>query len=405
MRTHVVPKLHPNEIYWWLSLSGGKDSLCMAYGLRDWYEQNGYDFLGCGLHIRQWGQDSVEAISSQVPWLDVFKIEARLETSHKTGYTNGDQAPCRLCANVRRKLGDNLLHRCSHPRRVNVLARGLHLTDTTVSLLWRFADGRVPFADLFSAGKCFPLSELWQNTFLAKPLYYVREFETQEFAQEIGLKPVCCGCPACNFPSRRDLVEETLAECIRAPLWEFSVPGIDDLLRKWGGETYLSKVRLMSLPGKESKHPHLPPDFPEFALNHFRHSIPWRSVNRLRATFDDRCLDNIGMKRLSEHAPLANGSRLPRPKLFIPREEFTHNEVLCIVAFGPLWGAIGLQQKKKFEAFLLQKKLFGVGVDPSWSQVTHLLNVYYRRKYGSLNQTKNSHVCCVSAAGGGFCCT
>ncbi len=401
-RSHVLPYFHPDDIFWWLSLSGGKDSLCMAHGIREWYLANGHNFAGQGLHFNQWGVSGEVPISQQLPWLDVRTVDAVRATRQKTQYIPGQQAPCRLCADVRRDLGDAVMRHGAKNRKICIVARGLHLTDTAVSCLWRFAEGLSPFAQIRIAGKCRPLVPLWRDVYLAKPLYYVREFETQELTHELGFRPTCCGCPACKYPSRRDLVEETIAQHMNDPLWEFRVPGISELLGQHDSGSSAEDLSAISLPGKESKHNRLPSDFPDFVVSHFQSAVSWAEVKKLACIWGHGYLDDIGSERLSRQAPLINRTYLPRPKLLSTGIRLSREEALGVAAFGPFWGAIGLEEEERRRAFAIQKRLFGMTPDSCWTHVWDLINAYYGRHNGSDKRPKNGSVCCISCAGSTF---
>ena len=147
LRRHVFSRFEPADVTWFLSLSGGKDSFAMAVGLRNWYARHSFRFNAHLFTIDQWGGEAPQSIGRQIPWASVHTIDARERTVIGTNYTEGQQAPCRACADVRRLVTDDLVKHfpgVGRSRRINVVARGLHLTDTCVSMLWRFALGRNP---------------------------------------------------------------------------------------------------------------------------------------------------------------------------------------------------------------------------------------------------------------------
>jgi hypothetical protein len=154
--------------------------------------------------------------------------------------------------------------------------------------------GKDPAKDLLLSGKATPITQLPNATFLVKPLFYVKEFEAQGFAQEAGFVAACCGCPACKYPSRRDITEETFLLAFRGPLWEFDVPGVRELIHARGGET-LARALAMSAPGLETKKNHLPHEFFQFAVNRYLDRIDKSALSDLYSEFDPTtCLDDIG---------------------------------------------------------------------------------------------------------------
>ena len=206
------------------------------------------------------------AIGGQISWQDVQIIEANELTIQATRYEADQQAPCRLCSDVRRDLTDKLILgnanlSQSDSSKGHIVARGLHVSDTSISALWRYTMGNGAAQDMLSAGKGRPVSHLYRNVYLAKPLYYVREFESQQYADMAGYRRSCCGCPACRYPSRRDIVEESIAGFLRSPLWEFDEPGMDDLLSESTPADTVGEIKRRSEPGIETKRAHLPKAF------------------------------------------------------------------------------------------------------------------------------------------------
>lgn len=374
MQLDVATEFDPADIHWWLSLSGGKDSFAMAEGLREWYSRNGISFSASAFTIDQWGGPSHSAIVDQLPWVSVNVVDGRSRTLAATKYQAGNQAPCRTCADVRREVSDHVIE-ASGRRGIQMLARGLHLSDLAVSLAWRFALGREPAQDMIASGKGRPISKLGTSTYLAKPLTYAREFEAQEFARSRGFRPACCGCPACKFPSRRDIVEETLLGFYVGPLWEFQVPGLDALLTHFGA----TRTRDLSVPGVQEKHAHLPPDFAEFVVERFRLAamrLPPDSTNAFDRGMD---LDKVGDGRLRYQADLLDVASVPLPALLVGRP-LTELEKRMVATLGPFWGALGLSSAFARQAEDLQRKYFNFTTDIHWSQVAGLLRDYYSKQ-------------------------
>jgi tRNA(Ile)-lysidine synthase TilS/MesJ len=377
-RLYITPHFQPEKIHWWLSLSGGKDSFAMAQALRNWYGRASLPFYASSFSIDQWGGDAVRKLGPQIAGDQLIILDGRRLTAEKTGYKPGEQAPCRACSDVRHELTDTLLLSTTHAAsRINVVARGLHLSDTAVSLLWRFLRGREPAAELTRLGKARPFTRLPNGAFLAKPFSYVREFESAAYADKHGFSSACCGCPACKFPSRRDIVEETACGFFDDPLWEFDIPGMSELLTHFGA----TAVRALSAPGQLAKHRHLPDNFASFVVERFRRQA-FESKRKWAEICDPaRDLDVIGTSRLGSSKPLEGGTRIPLPGLFQPRP-LSHLEEAMIATMGPFWGAIGLTPMLAAQAWRLQKTSFDFLSDDLWTQVNVQLHAYY--KHGAL---------------------
>ncbi len=403
LRLHILPTFTPERIHWWFSLSGGKDSFAMAEGIRQWYADHGLRLTASAFSIDQWGGVAPRSIGSQLGWVDVETVDGRLLTQELTGYSPGEQAPCRSCADARRQLSDDLLARRA-PRAgfVTFLARGLHLSDTAASLAWRFALGRDPAGDMITQGKAKPIVALRPDVYLVKPLAYAREFESEHYAQAAGYRRACCGCPACQFPSRRDIVEETLLLFYKDPLWEFRVPGVRQVLAQFGAPN----VEFISAPGVQAKQPHLPPDFGAFAVAVFRQLACVAQV-----AWGDLCdtsidLDRLGAERLRYNAPLHSSPRPPLPALLRGRD-LDPPEERMIATMGPFWGAVALAPALAARAWELQRQYFGLSCDPRWTQVTPLLRQYYAQRRviphprSPLVVNASQHARCSATAGGG----
>ncbi len=405
MERHVLTAFDPSDIFWWFSVSGGKDSFAMVHGIQNWYNRNGISAEIAVFHINQWGGRTTECIVKHFKEYDFRIIDGCALTGSRTKYEFGQQAPCRECADVRRDLNDELVYSESlKNNKINFICRALHLSDVAVSLLWRYSILNDPVSDMTKAQKGQPLSRLWHNTFLAKPLSYVREYEAQQYAQSLHFEPVCCGCPACLFPSRRDIVEETLLQFNRSTLWEFSVPGLNDLLCHWVDAETAYASQNLSAPGLEIKKAHLPVDFGDFAVDFFRKKGGSELPRKIRSLFDPNVdLDEIGRKRLEEYHPLVQAKRLPLPSLLSGEKSINNLEALMIGALGPFWGAIGLTHTLSEKAFRLQRLCYDLSIDKKWNHVTQLLNEYYRRNYVSKPQAKESIVCNLNLAASCIC--
>jgi tRNA(Ile)-lysidine synthase TilS/MesJ len=384
MRSHILPRFKPEQIRRWLSLSGGKDSFAMAEGLRKWYLANRFQFNAVPFTIDQWHGEAPAEISRQITWSHVQIIEANKLTLESTRYKTGQQAPCRLCSDVRRDLTDELIRGGSEylsqdAKCADVVVRGLHLTDTSISALWRYTMGKDPSQEMLRAGKARGVSHLFGTVYLAKPLYYVREFESHQYARIAGYKHSCCGCAACRYPSRRDIVEESVAGFLRSPLWEFDVPGIEDLLAQSEPADATTEIQKRSEPGIETKHSHLPIGFARATVR--KYVERWNSVRyQLQPLLDSYSdLDRIGVGRLRDRRSLIRADKLPMPSIFRTKSAGPYSDfhLMTIATMGPFWGAIGLEADVAMRAWEIQLQYFGVQIDDQWSQVGKLLREFY----------------------------
>jgi tRNA(Ile)-lysidine synthase TilS/MesJ len=379
-RLHILPILDPVKIHWHFSLSGGKDSFVMAKSVRNWYLRQGLRLTASGFAIDQWGGAATRSIAGQCDWMRVTVVDAKSLTIGRTAYQPGQQAPCRSCSDVRRDVTDELIrfNPITDVKSVNIVARGLHLSDTAISLLWRHAVGRNPFDDMARSGKGRPLVNLSQNTFLAKPLSYVREFESSLYATHEGYIQACCGCPACQFPSRRDIVEESIRELFEGPIWELDVPGVSMLVSHFG----VSDIAELSTPGCVQKHYHLPSAFADFMMDRFRSLISKARPEALRELDGERDLDGIGQRRLTTNEPLLEAQFVPMPAIFSGRE-MSHVERKMVSTLGPFWGQLGLTRDLNARVARLENELFHFARDEKWTHVNPWLTEFYgsgRRK-------------------------
>ena len=251
--------------------------------------------------------------------------------------------------------------------------------------MWRYAMGKSPAQEMRDAGKGRPVSHLYGSVYLAKPLYYVREFESQQYAQSAGYRISCCGCPACNFPSRRDIVEESIAGFLRAPLWEFDAPGVEEILALSAPIDAVAAVKDRSESGAETKHAHLPLAFAKATVK--KYVERWNSVRpHLAAVFDNALdLDQIGVQRLRNRGRRARFRKLPMPSILrnSAADQYSSFHLMCIATLGPFWGAIGLEPDLAEKAWATQGEYFDLHVDERWSQVGELLREYYAQHGGA----------------------
>lgn len=293
--SYIKANFNLNKIHWVFSISGGKDSFTMAKAIKNWYEINGYNFKSTGLFINQWDSIVKDNIKQKFDWLDEIHI---IDAYHKTSTLKDSitlQAPCRQCSDIRHQLSDEFLKKYNNEGMVNFLCRGLHLSDMAVSLLWRFVWGFDPYEHLAINQKGKPISYLFDNNYLLKPLCFVREYESQLFAQKNKYTPSHCKCPALKYPSRRDIIEESALTFYNSPLWEFEIWGMDTYIK----ETLQSdskEIENLSVEGKETKKNILPEKFFDYTLSQFK--LQERSIQIHSYYSFDYTLDEIGINYL-----------------------------------------------------------------------------------------------------------
>lgn len=378
MQLYILPQFDPNNIYWWFSLSGGKDSYSMCFGIYLWYEKNKYHFQGSGFNIKQWENNVYEFLCKQIDWMPVISIDALKETKSLIDYKRGEQAPCRLCSNIRKQTGDDNLFPRMDKEKVNIIARGLHMGDTAISYLWRwvFCD---PISSNFISSKYQPLVNINDNTYLAKPLCFTREIETQIFSQNHGYITSCCKCPACKYPSRRDIVEESLLYLYKSEnneLWEFSVPNMVNYLKHIGMKN-LDFLINNSIKGFADKNNHIPDSFYLFALENFRRVQKTINLDMFNPNI---YLDDIGRDGLLSSSKIELRGKLPIPKFFKTGLTLTEYEHRMIATLGPFWGFIGLSQECQNSVLQIQNKIFNFTPNTLWEQTNDMLNLFYKEK-------------------------
>ena len=389
MKRFILPKFDPNRIFWWFSISGGKDSYTMSRVIWEWYKKHDYKFSGKGFFINQWKVSNYRYLKKKFFWMDIEEINA-IEITEKTiNYKSGQQAPCRECADIRRNINDRYIRDNFVPDKYNFIARGLHFSDTCISLLWRSVFSPTPFEDYSFQQKGFPIVELSEYTYLVKPLLFVREYESAQYAASCGFIPCCCGCPGCKYPSRRDIVEETVLKFYDAdPLWEFQIPGIKKYLNQLDEELW-DILQAQSLQGSVVKNNRIPDDFYDFALQSFEGRL--NNTTLFSEELDENLfLDTIGTQWLLKTIRQPqNISRIPAPKLIKNIGLITPHEKRMIATLGPFWGAIGCKPQFQAKIWDLQKKIFDFEVDISWSQSNKMLNNYYKN-IGYVNENSKT---------------
>ena len=370
MKSYVLPEFDPEKIRWVFSLSGGKDSYTMCKGIYDWYCVNGYNLIASGIYIWQWGESLHDLLVNTFPWLDEIKcIDARMNTEIELKCIKSRQAPCRKCADIRRMYSDEYLGTLGKELPIFV-CRGLHMTDMTISILWRLI-WNGPGDHL--SGKGRPLVRLMNNWFLAKPLCFVREYESQEYSGANYYKPLSCKCPAHTFPSRRDIIEESARLIYNGHLWEFDVPGLNYYLSDIAPFSSIKEIKQLSLLGVENKTPCIPFGYYLFAKDYFLKQYPFRGISYSAPILIDSLANDLFFHGRFYDSPTVNWSC----KLLSTPDELSDFDIRMIGTLGPLWGSIAFPLDKRKQFFALQMQLWNYLPDVLWSQVCDLIDLYY----------------------------
>lgn len=377
MQKYIIPHFNPSKIYWWFSLSGGKDSFVMAHSMNEWYKRNNFSFHAEGFCVSQWNKNaSYSLLQEQISWMPVTIIDSVDLSRNTINYAPGDQAPCHDCSLIRKNIGDTFIKNNYKNGYINIIARGIHLSDMAISYLWRiFWDSDIEsFTSNLEKGNPLVKINMQPIVYLAKPLCYVREYETQEYSSQLKFHSICCGCPACRYPSRRDIVEESLKLLFSSKKWEFEVYGIRNYLKLIGDDASIEEI---SLSGLEFKKAHLPIEFFDYVLNHFKNDCFY---NYSKSTF---FLDDIGTDYLTEYKKY-DFDKIIQPKLHsdVP---LTFPEKSMIATVGPLWGCVGYQNKSMRNKLLkLQNEIYNIKIDYLWFQVIPLLRDFYSHTFNCL---------------------
>lgn len=379
MSQSILLHFDPEQITWVFSVSGGKDSYTMCSGIKAWYDDRGLRLSACGVYIWQWNESLTNDLSERLPWLKITEIDARKETeavARECGLCS-KQAPCRECSDIRRDKTDQFISNLNLDRPA-IICRGLHLSDMAISILWR----NIWYGPDFGlAGKGAPfvdLAHVTQNTFLAKPLCFVREYESEVFAHTNHYNALVCDCPALCYPSRRDIVEESARLFYSGSLWEFDIPGVNSYLQTALSGKQTKIVKELSASGTEYKKPYIPSEYYQFAEDYFRKQLSGRITGKKRTS--ETLLESGAQEFFFEGKRTIGEEQSWTCKLLAAPNLITDFDRRMIGTLGPFWAAITLPHSSAKPFFAKQQELFGYTPDIKWSQVIDLLTVFYDKK-------------------------
>lgn len=388
---YVLPVIDPSKAVWLFSLSGGIDSWACRDLIRYWYEVNGVSLNERSFHINQWNAPVALTYVKKKPDT-ITMLDAQDITHDRLNYVVGDQAPCSTCSGVRHDstdlMVDTLLSEIPSSDSV-VVARGHHMSDLAVSLLWRYLAGKEPASAMLEAKKGHPFQALKQRAHLAKPLIYVLKSEIAAYAEEnqIAGECACVACPAHNFPSRRDIVNETAGALLAEhdSLWELSIPGVDPLFEKWTtNPTKAAEIRAMSQKRPQPRHDHMPFGAVNRIEEFYDYHLDRSAIPELRARFSiEPTLDGLALPALLRQTSAQSFFvSIPIPKYlyrFVVGTELrlSRQERLMLLCMGPFWGSFILPQHLRDEAHKMSIRLFPrLRFDDEWSHVGSFLKWY-----------------------------
>ena len=186
-----------------VALSGGKDSLTLLHTLLHLQKRAPLRFE-VGAATVDPGIEGFDpsCLRTYVPALGIplyYRREKIVERALKT--MRGDSF-CAFCARMRR----GVLYDVARKEGYNVLALGHHLDDLAESFLMSaFFGGRL------GTMKAHYLNDAG-DVRIIRPLVYVRERQTRDFAERQGLPAIRDNCPACfTMPSQRQKMKELLS--------------------------------------------------------------------------------------------------------------------------------------------------------------------------------------------------
>jgi len=187
-----------------LGLSGGKDSLSLLHILLNLHRRAPVKFELAACTVDPQSPDfDPSPLKHYMSELGVpYFYESQPIVKEAEAHMQGNSF-CAYCSRMRR----GILYRVAREQRYNVLALAQHLDDLAESFLM----------SAFFSGKLRTMKARYLNDSgdirVIRPLAYVRERQTRDFARNAGLPVIHENCPACfSAPMQRQQMKLLLAE-------------------------------------------------------------------------------------------------------------------------------------------------------------------------------------------------
>ncbi|MCW9030144.1 MAG: tRNA 2-thiocytidine biosynthesis protein TtcA [Gammaproteobacteria bacterium] len=187
-----------------LGLSGGKDSLTLLHALRHLQRHAPIQFSIAALTV----DPEIEGFDPSVlkNYLAELEIPYFYESHDITKQAEEqmkNDSFCSFCSRMKR----GIMYSTARREGYNVLALGQHLDDLAESFLM----------SAFRGGQLRTMKANYMNQDediqIIRPMIYVRERQTTEFAKEVVLPVIPDSCPACySMPTEREHMKQLLAQ-------------------------------------------------------------------------------------------------------------------------------------------------------------------------------------------------
>jgi tRNA 2-thiocytidine biosynthesis protein TtcA len=186
-----------------LGLSGGKDSLSLLHILQHFQKVAPIDFEFGAVTVDPMAGDFDP--SPMIPYLAELGVEYHYQREpimEMAKQHMGKPSYCSFCSRIKR----GIIYKTARDNGFNVIALAQHLDDLAESFLM----------SAFHGGKLKTMKAHYVNDDgdlrVIRPLVYVRERQTRDFAMNNHLPVIADSCPACfSMPTQRQHMKELLA--------------------------------------------------------------------------------------------------------------------------------------------------------------------------------------------------